>query len=121
MKTLLATLAAVLAFSGSASADECKTTDIEITQLHWTRPTDTHVKFAGEVVNHCAYPTGFQIKLTFRTQAGEVIDSHEIWPHSISNIEAGESYAFSYTTSVDGDFKLDPVKVTGVHHWPPRR
>jgi hypothetical protein len=62
-------------------------------------------------------PAGVELKLTFRDHNGQVLHTEQFWPHSIENIEPGETHAFEYNEELIGDFVLDAVKVVAVRHW----
>ena len=105
---------------------QCSPTDIEIKSFNakvideCKMSSCPFLKFTGEIINHCKYPTGVQIQIVARDKKGNVVDTNESWPASVSNIAPGESFPFSVPGGVmdyDPAMNSFSIKIIRVKKW----
>jgi hypothetical protein len=108
-----AALIVAVAFPAAAA---CKVEDIEITRWTWERDRGwTNV--AGELVNRCAEPTGIQLQLTFRDEAGRVVTVDDSWLANQRDIPAGATHAFQLRLRANATTRSAAIRVTDIRRW----
>jgi hypothetical protein len=95
----------------------CAVTDIEIKDWSWSRDAGWF-SVVGELVNNCAEPVGAQVQITFRDEAGKVVNIDESWPAGSRNIPARGTYAFKTSSRAYATAKNVAIRVMTVRQWP---
>ena len=108
-----------LALGPAAAEAACAPQDIEIKTWSWNRDAGWFT-IAGELVNHCAEPTGAQIQFTLRDAAGQVVSVEDAWVGGNRNVRPGETYSFKLSTRGYATAKDIAIRVTNVRQWPVR-
>ncbi len=114
-----ALLAIALLLASAARAGACTVADIALERPTWTRDAGWFV-ISGELVNHCAEPTGVQIELSLRDAGGQTVSVEHVWPAKSQNVAAGERYAFTVQTRGYATATDVSVRVSDVRRWPSR-
>jgi hypothetical protein len=98
------------------AAAACKTDDIHITSWTWERDRGwTNV--SGELVNRCTEPTGIQLQLTFRDEAGRVVTVEDSWLASQRDIPAGATHAFQLRLRANATTRSATIRISDTRRW----
>lgn len=115
MRRLLLGLPILLAGLSPAAA-ACTATDIQIKSWRWERDRGWTV-VAGEITNTCAEPTGVQLQLTFRDEAGRVVTVDESWLFDRRDIPAGATQAFQVQLRTNATTRGAAIRVSDTKRW----
>jgi hypothetical protein len=103
---------------GAAHAQAaCTVADIEVKEWKWSRDAGWF-SIEGALVNNCAEPVAPQIQVTFRDEAGQVVNIDESWPVGNRNIPAKGTYVFKTSTRGYATAKNLSIRVVNVRQWP---
>src|SRR3954466_4445945 len=91
VKIAVCALGSFLYATGASAA--CTAGDIEIKEWSWSRDAGWF-SGVGKLVNNCAEPVAAQIQVTFRDEAGQVVNIDESWPTGKRNIPPKGTYMF---------------------------
>ncbi len=114
---LLAVPALLAAVTPASAA--CTVDDIQITSWTWERDRGW-TTVAGELVNRCAEPTGIQLQLTFRDEAGRVVTVDDSWLANQRDIPAGATHAFQLRLRTNATTRSASIRVSDTRRWGPR-
>lgn len=98
------------------AAAACTVEDIQITRWTWERDRGW-TSVAGELVNRCAEPTGIQLQLTFRDEAGRIVTVDDSWLASQRDIPAGATYSFELRLRANATTRSAAIRVTDIRRW----
>jgi hypothetical protein len=82
-----------LAESIETGGTHCSPRDFKISGLRGTVAYG-YITIVGVIKNNCSEAAGPQLKVSIYNKKGEMLDTQEPWPASVSNIGAHESYEF---------------------------
>lgn len=94
----------------------CSPSDFKIAGLHESEE-DGIVTIVGMLKNNCNEAAGAQLKIVLFDKHGDVVDTSEPWPASISNISAHDSYAFKAMMPSPSSWEKYSVHVQSVKRW----
>jgi hypothetical protein len=115
-----ALLVAVFLFGAGSAADAaCATGDIQIKSWTWQRDRGWTI-VAGELVNTCAEPTGVQLQLTFRDEAGRIVTVDDAWLFDRRDMPAGASQAFQVQLRANATTRSAAIRISDLRRWGPR-
>jgi hypothetical protein len=95
----------------------CSTGDIKIKGLTGTEEDGGFANITGTLINNCPEPVGVQLKVTLFDKSGNVVDTQDMWPASISNIPPRIEYPFKDLMSVERSWSKYSVVAINVRHW----
>jgi hypothetical protein len=116
LRPIVATALLFVAFPAAAA---CTAGDIQITSWTWERDRGW-TTVTGELVNRCAEPTGVQLQLTFRDEAGRVVTVDDSWLASQRDIAAGATHAFQLRLRTNATTRSASIRVSDIRRWGPR-
>lgn len=108
--------AVVLVGSGTGARAACALGDIQIKSWAWERDKGWTV-VTGELVNTCAEPTGIQLQLTFRDDAGRIVTVDDSWLADRRDIPAGATHAFRLQLRANATSKSAAIRVSDIRRW----
>ena len=110
-----------LLFMGLASpaSAACTVHDIQLGKWSWDRDRGW-TTVSGELTNNCAEPTGVQLRLTFRDEAGRVVTVDDNWIAERRDIPAGATQPFQLRLRANATSRSAVVQVSDVRRWGPR-
>jgi len=121
MRRLVGILLVSVTILGAASPARaaCAIGDIQIKSWSWERDKGWTV-VAGELVNNCAEPTGIQLQLSFRDEAGRIVTVDDSWLAERRNIPAGGTHAFRIQLRTNATTRSAAIRVSDIKRWPSR-
>lgn len=106
----------VLLMAVSPASAACTPGDIQIKSWSWERDRGwTEVR--GELVNTCAEPTGVQLQLTFRDEAGRMMSLDDSWVADRRDIPAGATFPFQIRLRTNATTKDASIRVSATRRW----
>ena len=105
--------------------DTCDPSQMEIlsfnerVETYGSRNQFTRLKLLTEIGNGCSVAAGPQVQITVRDDAGNVIETANVWPHSVNNIPPGGTIAADLGSSVSysDDNAAYEAHVISVREW----
>jgi len=94
----------------------CTANDIQITRWDWNRDRGW-TTVSGELLNTCAEPTGVQLQLTFRDEAGRVVTVEDSWLANQRDIPTGTPYAFQVRLRANATTRSAAIRVSDTRRW----
>lgn len=94
----------------------CVPSDFKVSGLRGTEEYG-YITILGVVKNNCNEAVGPQLKISIYNKKGEMLDTQEPWPASISNIGAHQSYEFKTMMPAQEGWETYRVGVLTVKRW----
>jgi hypothetical protein len=99
----------------------CALDDVRVTELKATNFGQSATRVVGRLVNGCNVATGAEVRLVFRRADGAQVYAEEVWPASISDVNAREEFPFEITVQRVPAFDRIEATVIRLKSWAPSR
>jgi len=76
-----------------------------------------YARIVGIIVNNCSEPAGVEIKTTLYNASGDVVNTSDSWPASISNISPHVPFPFKTMLSSESGWKKYNVVAIEAKRW----
>lgn len=101
----------------SSDDTSCSPNNIKIKGLTGVDEDGGYARITGVLINNCHEPMGVQLKITLFDKSGNVVDTEDEWPASISNIQPHIEYPFKRLISADRIWTKYSVVPIDVKRW----
>jgi hypothetical protein len=99
-----------------AQSNSCTPDQFKVTGLRGTNEYG-QLSVVGTIRNTCAYAAGIQMKLTTYDKSGNVLNTEDEWPASVSNIPPDSPYPFKLMIAADDTMQKFNVINESVTKW----
>jgi hypothetical protein len=96
---------------------DCTAEDFKIKGLRGSDEDSNYAMITGTIVNNCREGAGVQVKVTLFGKNGEVVNTEDEWPASVSNIPAHVPYPFKATIESYGGWSKYSVTPIDARRW----
>jgi hypothetical protein len=94
----------------------CSASDFTIKGLTGTDQYG-YATIVGTIVNNCSEPAGLEVKVTLYNSSGNVVNTEDEWPASVSNIPSHVAYPFKAMLASDSGWTKYTVSPLEAKRW----
>ena len=100
----------------ATGGSQCSPRDFKISKLRGTEEY-SYISIVGIVKNTCSDAAAPQLKISIYDGKDNLLDTHEMWPASVSNIAPGDSFEWKDMMQAKSGWKKYSVRVMSVTRW----